>query len=166
MRQVLSFLAALSAFALAGSAHAATYLFDVTGDATLSFEVDDANFVTGSPDALFISGVAFDGVPSGLAEVLIWAGEVGGGFALYEAFSPLLVIDGQGEQLFTGPITAPILKVGSFNLADPTGALSYQLTISQVGAVPEPATWAMMISGFGMLGAAARRRGASQLTYA
>ena len=26
------------------------------------------------------------------------------------------------------------------------------------GAVPEPATWAMMIAGFGMVGAAARRR--------
>jgi len=33
-------------------------------------------------------------------------------------------------------------------------------------AVPEPATWAMMISGFGLVGFAARRRRASQLVSA
>lgn len=33
-------------------------------------------------------------------------------------------------------------------------------------AVPEPATWAMMIGGFGMLGAAARRRSRATITYA
>ena len=32
------------------------------------------------------------------------------------------------------------------------------LTIGVSGAVPEPATWAMMIVGFGLIGAAARRR--------
>ncbi len=30
--------------------------------------------------------------------------------------------------------------------------------LSSIGAVPEPSTWAMMISGFGLVGAAARRR--------
>jgi hypothetical protein len=35
-----------------------------------------------------------------------------------------------------------------------------------VGGVPEPSTWAMMIGGFGMLGAAARRRTRSSVTYA
>jgi hypothetical protein len=34
-------------------------------------------------------------------------------------------------------------------------------------AVPEPATWAMMIGGFGMVGAAMRRRKAQvRVTYA
>jgi PEP-CTERM motif len=32
------------------------------------------------------------------------------------------------------------------------------LTIGVAGAVPEPATWAMMIVGFGLIGAVARRR--------
>ena len=35
-----------------------------------------------------------------------------------------------------------------------------------VTPVPEPATWAMMIGGFGMLGAAVRRRRLSNVTYA
>lgn len=34
------------------------------------------------------------------------------------------------------------------------------------GAVPEPTTWAMMIGGFGLLGAAARRRNRSSFSYA
>jgi hypothetical protein len=33
-------------------------------------------------------------------------------------------------------------------------------------AIPEPATWAMMLGGFGLLGAAARRRSRTTLTYA
>jgi hypothetical protein len=40
-------------------------------------------------------------------------------------------------------------------------------TISNnISAVPEPATWAMMISGFGMAGAALRRRVRTSITYA
>jgi hypothetical protein len=39
-----------------------------------------------------------------------------------------------------------------------------RLTVSP--AVPEPATWAMMIGGFGLIGAALRRRHTLQVTYA
>jgi hypothetical protein len=35
---------------------------------------------------------------------------------------------------------------------------TYQIGLVQVPAVPEPATWAMMIGGFGLIGAAMRRR--------
>jgi hypothetical protein len=35
-----------------------------------------------------------------------------------------------------------------------------------VNAVPEPATWAMMLGGFGLLGASVRRRTRSSVTYA
>lgn len=40
------------------------------------------------------------------------------------------------------------------------GEGSYSGVISAVAAVPEPATWAMMIGGFGMIGGAMRRRSA------
>ncbi|HEX8447849.1 MAG TPA: PEPxxWA-CTERM sorting domain-containing protein [Sphingomonas sp.] len=36
--------------------------------------------------------------------------------------------------------------------------LSYTSTLSAVSGVPEPTTWAMMLVGFGVMGAAARRR--------
>jgi hypothetical protein len=37
-------------------------------------------------------------------------------------------------------------------------------TLGEGGVVPEPATWAMMIAGFGLVGAAARRRRSSAAT--
>ncbi len=45
--------------------------------------------------------------------------------------------------------------------SDNQGGVS--LSLSRVAGVPEPATWAMMLVGFGLVGAATRRRGA---TYA
>ena len=39
----------------------------------------------------------------------------------------------------------------------------YNLTISQVAAVPEPASWAMLIFGFGAAGVAIRRTRATTL---
>lgn len=38
--------------------------------------------------------------------------------------------------------------------------------VSAAGAVPEPATWGMMILGFGMAGASMRRRRRTTITYA
>lgn len=51
-----------------------------------------------------------------------------------------------------------------FNGGASTGTLSTagaitQFTTSQAGAVPEPATWAMMLLGFGAVGMSMRRRG-------
>lgn len=44
--------------------------------------------------------------------------------------------------------------------ASPDGVedFDWRFTISTISAVPEPATWAMMIAGFGLAGAALRRR--------
>jgi hypothetical protein len=39
-----------------------------------------------------------------------------------------------------------------------TSASNLVLTASTAGAVPEPATWAMMIGGMGVVGGAMRRR--------
>lgn len=62
--------------------------------------------------------------------------------------------------LFTGPATNPTFLTGSFTLINPFFG-NGTLTISPVavaGAVPEPASWAMMIAGFGVIGFATRRR--------
>lgn len=61
-----------------------------------------------------------------------------------------------GDFLLSGTFTA------SWEGARPGGsALASQwklLTLPTNGVIPEPATWAMLISGFGMVGAAMRRR--------
>lgn len=60
--------------------------------------------------------------------------------------------------LFTGSASTPTFLTGSFTLINPFFG-NGQLTISPVvAAVPEPATWAMMILGMGAVGFAMRRR--------
>ena len=57
--------------------------------------------------------------------------------------------------------TGPGFSFPSFVLADSIGRFgpSFQFnTLQAPGAIPEPASWAMLIAGFGLVGAAARRR--------
>lgn len=73
----------------------------------------------------------------------------GGGVEALTAFAPLLFAD-------VDPSSIP----GGANFTVPTfkdGTLSF-VTTGASGTVPEPATWAMMILGFGGIGAALRRR--------
>lgn len=91
-------------------------------------------------------------------------------------FAPLGVTFGQGDRVgfdiglgnqgfFTvndqfylvNQISGVATNVGAIGIAGITGITAN---------VPEPTTWAMMISGFGLLGAAARRRRSTSITYA
>jgi hypothetical protein len=54
-------------------------------------------------------------------------------------------------------VPAPLhFGVSDGNFADNTGA--YTISLLQLDGVPEPASWAMMITGFGLAGTAMRRR--------
>ncbi len=71
---------------------------------------------------------------------------------------PLLSpINTGGPQSYTGPENAPVFVPGVY--VEDDGSI---LTIS----VPEPATWAMMLAGLGMIGFAARRRRSISVSYA
>jgi PEP-CTERM motif len=93
-------------------------------------------------------------------------------------FSPTAILIDGVSQAFTGP------ALGSIGWASITGlnltGSSHTIQLNQVSAgnwvfvsevtfagtaVPEPATWAMMIMGFGMVGAGMRRR-ATKVSYA
>lgn len=69
-----------------------------------------------------------------------------------------------GPQLFTGTTAAPQFRLGEFALTttpnNPPGVVfDFRIRISQVAsAVPEPATWATMLAGFGLVGVTLRRR--------
>jgi hypothetical protein len=71
-----------------------------------------------------------------------------------------------GPQFVLYKLAAPASS-GTYStagLGDPQRALSH---LSFFGtAVPEPATWAMMISGFGLMGAAMRRRTRVNVAFA
>lgn len=47
---------------------------------------------------------------------------------------------------------------GTFDLTSTSGNADAKLSITEAPAVPEPATWAMMVLGFGVAGAALRHR--------
>lgn len=71
-----------------------------------------------------------------------------------------LLDDYFGAQAFTGTTAAPMIQTGTFAaLYSNNPARAGVVTISNVaGAVPEPASWAMMLGGVGMMGFAMRRR--------
>jgi len=50
----------------------------------------------------------------------------------------------------------------AFGINGGSGPVDYKLTVTSFTAVPEPATWAMMIVGFGMLGARLRLKQAQR----
>ena len=76
------------------------------------------------------------------------------------ALSSLSSINTTGLQSYTGLETAPVFVPGFYQEFIGQGN-DYTVTIS----VPEPATWAMMLVGFGVIGFAARRRQSGSLIF-
>jgi hypothetical protein len=70
-------------------------------------------------------------------------------------------MDGSRETIFSqGLITPTGLTIGSdgaFYVANFSAAEGIGQVL-RIAAVPEPASWAMMIAGFGLVGSALRRR--------
>ena len=143
---------------------AAVYAFDLTGGKTASFTIDTAT----TPDffnvGTFGNQVSYNNVTGtfggtrqtasiGFGSNIFAQLNVGGttlGFTQYG-----------GPDLFTLNGNTPVFNLGTFNLSSITSGAA-QIRISAVtAAVPEPATWAMMIGGFGMVGASLRRRKAA-----
>ncbi len=65
------------------------------------------------------------------------------------------LVQGETSTSYVFRTNARNFQVGTFGVID--GSTLSGLTFAPTGAVPEPATWAMMLGGFGLLGAAARR---------
>lgn len=146
------------ALAAVTPADAATYLFSYTGDATASWTLDSSPTPTSTGGAFFqIDNVSITINGNTAARNLqLYDSTLGGGFT---AIDEALTIDAAAEPLFTGLLSSPTFKLGTF-VTTPFAVSALgagSLTIS-VLAVPEPANWALMIAGFGLTGAAMRRR--------
>lgn len=93
--------------------------------------------------------------PCATLEVSYFTLAAGGGLSIADDTG--LRFSAFGEQLFTGPPERPTFRLGEFAFDhDRDGApIDARLTVT---SVPEPASWGLMIAGFGLTGAAARRR--------
>ena len=71
----------------------------------------------------------------------------------------------KATMLFTANNSSEVLNF--LAVGTPSGLPPFSLLdgVSVTAAVPEPASWAMLIAGFGLIGAAARRRRLSEVAY-
>jgi hypothetical protein len=168
MRASIKLLATTAILSLAAtSASAATTLkFTLTGDLDASWTLPASPVpTTSSLNAFSVSNVqgVWAGVP-GTRTVVFAAENAGGGIGITSANA--IDFFGMGPTLFTGPTTAPTFRTGTFSLTVRPAIVrgNGTLTISSIPAIPEPATWAMMIAGFGLVGMAARRRTQTEVT--
>jgi hypothetical protein len=81
-----------------------------------------------------------------------------GGFELYNDSTGFLDVSVLGDQDFTGPDQAPVFAPGVFSGHDYYSNIDGTLTVTavNVGGVPEPAAWAMLLIGLGAIGAVMR----------
>lgn len=151
-----------STMLIAGPAQAVPLLFTVTGDYNASFQLDSNPM----PTDFFFFGFSlrripgtFEGTVQPTASLTFFSSSfASGGLQLTATDGPNLLND-NGPQLYSGPTSNPMFAPGTFTLINNNGGSNSLLTISGIsGTVPEPATWALMICGFGGIGLAMRRR--------
>lgn len=146
------------------SAGATVWDFQVTGNGTASFSIDSDKMQPWSVNNTGITYKDVVGIYNGVSDKRYVQFFNDGG---YGGFNISYVGQGKGAVLFSGPPTAPVFTTGTFFLPPlaygaPGG---FTLTITDVtAAVPEPATWAMMMLGFGIVGYGVRRRKANVRT--
>lgn len=166
VRSVLLPIAFCASF-IAGAADATPLLFNFTGQAfsgplTASFTLDSNPLPDRINDqSAFGFGQIFfndvDGTFNGTTQT---ASSISFGTAGASQFqisgTSLGFAQFGGQNVFSGTFSNPVFSPGIYQFG---GFTSGTLTISQlVTAAPEPATWAMMIMGFGIVGVAMRRR--------
>jgi len=162
-------------FSLAGPTAATTipgsftYNFNASATtAALTFTINGYDSVDGSGNFPFDD--TFTLTLNG-TDIMSGAYSMGGGYGAVTYFSPagtttFTVDNGLFQGGYTDVATTLALVSGnntltfSYNNYNPQGLgdESWGLSDISVSAVPEPANWAMLIAGFGLVGAAARRR--------
>ncbi len=150
-------LATVALAALAAPASAVTYAFTLSKGLAGRWElpaspVPDADY----GDAFRINSVSGTLNGTSFTSFMEFFGSNSGG-GVCAGFTCRL-FDLYGPQLYTGTSAAPTFKLGTFAMLDATGRPRATLRIN---ALPEPGSWAMMIAGFGLVGAGLRRRRAT-----
>ena len=162
--------AAFAALMFVTPAQAVTLNFVLTGDYSASWSLDSSPAPDNRTDGVVfgVNSVTgdFPGTSANIVNVTFYPGGNGGGLGLVE-FPGLFVLT-DGPQLYTGSEAHPTFLIGTFDLTEFVGNGNYTLTITDpnaTGTVPEPATWALMLGGFGLVGSAMRRRQKVAVTF-
>jgi hypothetical protein len=153
---------AVIAAAWVGAAQASTLDFTVAGKGTtaspdVSFDLSSNPSVVDATSGSFtidnvegtLNGAAFD-----FAYVSFFTTADGGGFTT----PPFNVNYTSAKQLFSGSTSDPTFSTGTVALTDDYSVKKETLTVSTVSSAPEPATWALMFAGVGLIGATLRKR--------
>lgn len=143
-----------------------TYQYTVTGVVSLAGPVGSGFDL--DPNGVPITSVTVPGYsyfnPNGADNDKGTVGRAGPGInlgALVGSYNSVdfFLLGGTGTFAITAPGTALFGLVNDTSNTNNGGSFSFEATAVQAG-VPEPATWAMMIAGFGLVGGAMRRRSA------
>ena len=120
----------------------------VSGDLLVRHDGSGLDFTAGS-NTLRIGDFVVD-----TAAALVSGSAVANGTAL--GVVPLFNLNGASQLLLTSQAAGAFTSV--FGAPDLTGAVIGVADVNAVLAVPEPSSWALMIGGFVLAGAAVRRR--------
>ena len=162
-KNFLGQIAACSALALAGgAANADTYDFVLTGTYSAHWTLNSSPTPDGSDDGFGFGLIdvvgTFPGASQGLVDITFFHADYDGGMAIDDYYGEANLMLSDGVQLYTGTEDAPTFKLGTFALGEYQGTGTYTLKITNVSAVPEPESYAMLLAGIGALGFVAARR--------
>lgn len=168
MRLRCAFFATVAVLATGAAlpAQAAILDFVLSGSRNATFQLDSNPTPDMSSTSVFGDQIQFTNIAGTFDGVAGTASSIGFGSGLFASLNvngtSLGFTQFAGPTLFSGTSTAPIFSTGVFQLTSIVSGSS-TLTISQAappvtGAIPEPASWALMIGGFGLTGAALRRQ--------
>jgi hypothetical protein len=165
MKSLRSAAVAVMLFA-AGVANAGVYQFNLTGDYTASWRLnatvapDDGT--TGQDFVVWDVAGTFPGASLGIVDLTFYNAALGGGLQIEDFWGSMTLVSTEGAQLYTGPESAPVFRLGTFGLTEFLGSGTYTLMVTEVNAgpvnVPEPATGALLFGGLGLMYALRKRR--------
>ncbi len=162
-RVFLSASIALAVLTISMPASAATYLFQLSGSRDATFTIDTAVAPDYQSSSFIGDQVSYDNVAGSFGGV---EGTATVGFGTFLTATLNILGSPQGFTQFAGPDlftligNVPVFNIGTFNLTSlVSGSSTLQISAESMNAaVPEPASWAMFIGGFGLIGATMRRK--------
>ena len=168
MKNIVMAAAAFASLSLAGQASAATYVGSWTVDQGPSWTGVPAAYTGQEAAALLFGGVASDYLISTVDNLaaniddLAWVSTYGGACSL--SF-PCGTKVAENFKISTGGLYSNLGDTSAYVTDWAVGSQYTNYAFRATAAVPEPATWAMMLIGFGAMGVAMRRRSKVRVVF-